>query len=202
MKTLFTLCTLLLTALCIGQTPYIDSIEQLRIERNLYMHDSTSFLNEKEKANLVRLDFFEVDSNWVITAKLRKDIGKDIRMKTSTSRRPKYRRYGYLTFNIDDSLIEVPVYQNLNLMDKDEYENYLFFPIDDYTIPDESYPTGRYLDLEKPKKGNTVILDFNMLYNPYCAYSNRFSCPVTPRENKIKQRIEAGEKIPILREEE
>ena len=82
-----------------------------------------------------------------------------------------------------------------------EYKNYLFLPIDDYTIPDESYPAGRYLDIEMPKRGDSIVLDFNMLYNPYCAYSDRYSCPITPRKNKIKVRIEAGEKIPILREE-
>ncbi|MDX1445140.1 DUF1684 domain-containing protein [Lishizhenia sp.] len=201
MKTLFTIYTLLLATLSFGQTSYVDSIQQLRIDRNAHMLDSTSILNEKEKENFVRLDFFEVDSNWVITAALTKDIGKVIKMKTSTSRRPKYRRYGYLSFYIGDSLINVPVYQNMNLLEIDEYEHYLFFPIDDYTIPDESYPTGRYLDIERPLEGDSIVLDFNMLYNPYCAYSERYSCPVTPRENKIKVRIEAGEKIPIFKEE-
>ncbi|SFT40811.1 hypothetical protein SAMN05216474_0395 [Lishizhenia tianjinensis] len=201
MKTLFTFYALLLTFISIGQNSYVDSITQLRIERNQHMLDSTSFLNEDEKAHFVRLDFFEVDSNWVITAGFRKDVGDVIKMKTSTSRRPKYRRYGYLSFYVGDSLLEVPVYQNMNLLEKEEYENYLFFPIDDYTIPDESYPTGRYLDINKPEKGDSIVLDFNMLYNPYCAYSYRYSCPVTPRENKVHVRIEAGEKIPILRED-
>lgn len=201
MKALITLLTFCLTGLVWSQVTYKDSINQLRAERNTHMLDSTSILNQKEKDNFVRLDFFEADSNWVITAAFTKDVGKVFKMKTSTSRLPEYRRYGYLSFYVGDSLVVVPVYQNMRLKKMKEYKNYLFLPIDDYTIPDESYPAGRYLDIEMPKRGDSIVLDFNMLYNPYCAYSDRYSCPITPRENKIKVRIEAGEKIPILRKE-
>lgn len=182
-----------------SQNSYVDSIQKLRNERNTHMLDSTSILNEKEKDNFVALDFFEIDSNWVITANFKKKKGRVFKMKTSTSRLPKYRQYGIISFYVNDTLIELPVYQNLALIKKKEYKNYLFLPVKDHTIPDESYGAGRYLDLRIPKS-KTILIDFNMLYNPYCAYSDRYSCPITPKENSVNVRINAGEKIPKLKE--
>lgn len=183
-----------------SQTSYTDSIQNLRDERNLHMVDSTSILNDEEKENFIALDFFDIDSSWVITANFKKKKGKVFKMKTSTSRLPEYRQYGIISFYVNDTLVELPVYENMALKKNKEYKNYLFLPVKDYTIPNESYGAGRYIDLEKPD-GKTIIIDFNMLYNPYCAYSSRYSCPIAPKENSINVRINAGEKIPRLKEE-
>jgi uncharacterized protein (DUF1684 family) len=76
-----------------------------------------------------------------------------------------------------------------------KYKNYLFVPFKDMTNGKETYGGGRYLDLETTDiQNDSVILDFNKAYNPYCAYSNGYSCPIPPKENHLAVSIEAGEK--------
>ena len=69
----------------------------------------------------------------------------------------------------------------------------MFLPFSDETNGIESYGGGRYIDLRIPE-GNTLIIDFNSAYNPYCAYNDKYSCPIVPRENYLRTRIEAGVK--------
>ena len=75
-----------------------------------------------------------------------------------------------------------------------EYADLLFVPFKDATNGAETYGGGRYIDVKTPK-GNKVILDFNLAYNPSCAYgSDRYSCPIPPKKNFLKIPIKAGEK--------
>jgi uncharacterized protein (DUF1684 family) len=75
------------------------------------------------------------------------------------------------------------------------YKNYLFVPFKDLSSGKETYGGGRYLDFETTAiKEDLVILDFNKAYNPYCAFSSGFSCPIPPKENHLNVRVEAGEK--------
>ncbi len=73
------------------------------------------------------------------------------------------------------------------------YENYLLIPFTDETSGEETYGGGRYIDIEKPA-GNEVEIDFNLAYSPYCAYNNSYTCPVPPKENDLKTKVEAGMK--------
>ena len=77
--------------------------------------------------------------------------------------------------------------------DKDEYKDYLFLPFTDLTNGDTTYGGGRYIDMRIPEK-NTIILDFNQSYNPYCAYGGNYSCPIPPAENNLDIAITAGVK--------
>ena len=75
----------------------------------------------------------------------------------------------------------------------------LFVPFLDQTSGRETYGAGRYLDLE-PDEDGTYAIDFNLAYHPSCVYAARFSCPLTPAENRLATRIEAGERLPISEE--
>ena len=70
----------------------------------------------------------------------------------------------------------------------------LFVPFLDATSGTETYGAGRYLDLE-PDEDGTWTLDFNLAYQPSCVYDPRFSCPLTPAENRLDVRVEAGERL-------
>lgn len=70
----------------------------------------------------------------------------------------------------------------------------LFVPFLDDTSGTETYGAGRYLDLE-PGPDGRYALDFNLAYQPYCAYSPFYSCPLTPAENRLTLRVEAGERL-------
>ena len=97
--------------------------------------------------------------------------------------------------SLDQITFEGLVFYPINTTYRFEaYEDYLFLPYTDLTSGDGSYGGGKYLDLKTPE-GNTIIIDFNKAYNPYCAYSHRYSCPVPPEENDLLVRIEAGVRV-------
>jgi uncharacterized protein (DUF1684 family) len=82
----------------------------------------------------------------------------------------------------------------LEILDVGPYRATLFLAFADATSANETYGAGRYLDLKKVPGATTVTLDFNKAYNPYCAYSDKFSCPFPPKENVLKVAVRAGEK--------
>ena len=192
--------TTILVVLLIGfnsmsQSDYFSKKKKEREEHIDYVFSDSSFLDSAERSQLTQINYFKIDSNYIVTAKLKKKKGPKFEMITSTDRKPIYRRYGILTFKLKDSSLSIPIYQNMKLLKTKKYKKYLFLPIRDLTTSKESYGAGRYLELEIPK-GKFIQLDFNDLFNPYCATSARYSCPVTPIENTLNIRIEAGEKIP------
>ncbi len=69
-----------------------------------------------------------------------------------------------------------------------------FLPFADNLAGKETYPAGRYIEPEQLADGKFLV-DFNLAYNPYCAYNDAWSCPLTPAENRLKVAIRAGEKI-------
>jgi uncharacterized protein (DUF1684 family) len=71
----------------------------------------------------------------------------------------------------------------------------VFVPFLDQTSGHETYGAGRYLDLDPDAEDGTYVLDFNLAYHPSCVYDARFSCPLTPAENRLPVRIEAGERL-------
>ena len=98
-------------------------------------------------------------------------------------------RAGILAFEIDGAPLHLTAYT----FDGGDGES-LFVPFLDGTSGTESYGAGRYLDLF-PEEDGTYTLDFNLAYHPSCVYDPRFSCPLTPAENRLPVRIEAGERL-------
>ena len=138
-------------------------------------------------------DFFPIDLRYRVNAKLTvTDATPFFPMKTTTSQVSLERVYGYVTFSLTGTEFRLPVYQSKDLMQTDEYADYLFFPFNDETNGKQTYDGGRYIDLRIPKEGNDVVIDFNMAYNPYCAYSPRFSCPLVPAENQMDIEVPVG----------
>lgn len=176
---------------------YIDSILSLRASKMGEMIDTNHhILTEEEIKHFQGLSYFNVDSTFRIQATFTKSIGKKFKMRTSTERKPIYRPFGYVEFQLNGTTHRLTVFQYIALKRKKAYKNYLFLPLKDATSGNESYAGGRYLDLSIPTT-STVILDFNQLYNPYCVYSYRYSCPIPPEENTLLVPITAGEKVPV-----
>jgi uncharacterized protein (DUF1684 family) len=116
------------------------------------------------------------------------DTQESAKMQTSTGDVQDYLRWGRFHFEVDGQLAELTLYV------APEGNSY-FLPFTDATGGHETYGAGRYLEVE-PLPGGGFLVDFNMAYNPYCAYNALWSCPITPPENRLKVRIEAGEKMP------
>ena len=106
-----------------------------------------------------------------------------------------YRKYGIARFTLDNKKLELSIYQNQKLMTSLEYAEHLFLPFNDTSNGKSTYEGGRFIDLEIPSEGSqTIVIDFNKAYNPYCAYNHKYSCPIPPAENYLQVAISAGVK--------
>ena len=180
---------------CAQEKQMINAETEWQKEMNADFKDATkSPLKDKDRKNFTGLDFYKFDSTYVVTAKLtRTPDAKPFKMKTTTERRPDYVQYGVVTFNLKGKEYQLNIYQNLGLLDKEGYEDYLFLPFLDNTNGNGSYSGGRYTEARIPE-GDTIVIDFNTAYNPYCAYNEKYSCPIVPRANYLDLEIEAGVK--------
>ncbi len=159
-----------------------------------YGNREDSPLTEEDFKEFKGLNFYPISEKFIVEAKFtRTPKEKVFKMKTSTTRLPEYVKYGELAFSIDGKAFQLNLYQNIDLTKKEGYEDYLFLPFSDLTCGKESYIGGRYIDMRIPKS-ETVIIDFNKAYNPYCAYNYKYSCPIVPLENDLNIEILAGVK--------
>lgn len=174
---------------------YIAEIEQQRAEKNADYNDSLkSPLNPIHLAEFNSLEYFEVDSDFNIEGTLElTPEQKPFEMATSTDRVPVYRKYANLHFKVKGEDFVLGVFQNMDYIDDSVYKNHLFIPFQDLTSSKEAYGGGRYIDIQIPDT-DKVMIDFNLAYNPYCAYDDRWSCVIPPPENFLEVRILAGEK--------
>ncbi len=168
---------------------------QFQKELNAFYKDaSTSPLKKKDRKNFEGLDFFKFDSAYIVTANFKRTPNEvPFEMKTTTYRRPMYVKYGEVAFKLKGETFTLDVFENLDYKEQEDYEPFLFLPFLDETNGLESYGGGRYIDTEMPN-GKTLTIDFNEAYNPYCAYNDKYSCPIVPRQNYLKTRVEAGVK--------
>jgi uncharacterized protein (DUF1684 family) len=151
-------------------------------------------LEASDRKDFTSLDFFPPGEKYFVIAELvRTESEKPFEMKTSTSRLPLYVKYGEIHFNLGGKPQKLNVYQSVELMKKRGYEDHLFLPFSDATNGKETYIGGRYIDLRIPR-GNTIAVDFNQAYNPYCAYNHKYSCPAVPQENVLDIAVYAGVK--------
>ena len=193
MSLIFTF-TVTLTSCSQGKRPLkgdTDFQKELNAE---YKDASKSPLKNKDLKNFDGLDFFKFDSTYVVKANLKRTPNsKWFNMKTTTSRVSKERVYGILTFKLKGKQYKLNIYQGEDLMKTKGFEDYLFLPFLDETNGTETYGGGRYIDTTIPD-GDTLIIDFNRAYNPYCAYNDKYSCPIVPRQNYLRIKIKAGVK--------
>ncbi|MFT4611471.1 MAG: hypothetical protein ACJA1H_002618 [Glaciecola sp.] len=196
MKHLF-LLLLFVSALSCAQdkVPVAGDTEFQREINSEYKDASKSPLKAKDLKTFKGLDFFKFDSTFVVKASFKRTPDEDVfKMKTTTTRLPEYVKYGIASFQINGKAYQLNIYQNQGLIKKEEYKDYLFLPFLDNTNGEESYGGGRYVDMSIPE-GDTIDIDFNKAYNPYCAYNERYSCPIVPRENYLDVEVTAGVKV-------
>ena len=195
MRILLTLVLLVQLNFGFGQNAFTDAVEKFQKELNAeYADAKTSPLMADDLATFKSLDFYPINEKFKVTARfVRTKKEKPFEMKTSTDRKPLYVKYGEAYFTIDGLDFKLNIYRNIELSKKAEYKDYLFLPFSDLCSGKESYIGGKYIDMKVPK-GKTITIDFNTSYNPYCAYSHKYSCPKVPLENDLNIAIKAGVK--------
>lgn len=190
MPKLFTLLTILL----ISQTSLAQKdfyAESIKAYQKKYV-DSHEVVKKNDKKYF---RFFPVSRTYNVACSF-ETISDTIgfTMKTSANTLKQYFKYGKLSFTIAGKEFRLFVYQSKDLMNTERYKDYLFVPFTDLTSGDKSYGSGRYLEFYKQDiRNNRLQLDFNKAYNPYCAYSPGYKCPIPPKENALPVAVKAGE---------
>lgn len=188
---------LLMTVVAASAQDYSATIAHHQDSMNTKFADpQTSPLTEEAVKSFEALPFYPVNESFRVEAKFERYANPEtIRFATTTDREPEYKVFAKLTFTLEGQEFTLDIYQNVRLVQMPQYRDYLFLPFNDLTNGAGSYGGGRYLDIRMPK-GDTVVLDFNKCYNPYCAYNHKYSCPIPPDGQYVPVAIEAGVKAP------
>lgn len=202
MKNLVLLLLLVFTLSCnSGKEQLLGETEWQKQMNADFKDASKSPLKKKDLKQFKSLDFFKYDSIYRVEARLKRTPNSQwFKMKTTTDEESDERIFGVLSFQLKGKNHQLNVYQGKELMKTEGFEDYLFLPFLDDTNGETSYAGGRYVDLSIPES-DTIIIDFNEAYNPYCAYNEKYSCPIVPRENYVPVKIEAGLKNYVKPEE-
>ena len=173
---------------------YKDAVEGFRLDKDeFFKTDPRSPLPESERAAFTGLPYYPVDEGLAFEDRVLEpytgDEPSNFQIPTSDGKLRPAHRAGVLRFELDGAPRQLTAYT----FDGGDGQS-LFVPFLDQTSGTETYGAGRYLDLE-PEADGTYALDFNLAYHPSCVYDAKFSCPLTPAENRLPVRIEAGERL-------
>ncbi len=171
----------------------LDSV--LEYQSNLkeeWVNPETTPLKDDEKPNFKGITFFPINKKYSINAQfIPIQNGKTLPFPTSAKKIKHYKEYGKVNFKLNGKNHELTIYQSDPPIEG--YENSLFLPFTDDTNGVSTYGGGRYLDFEISEIQNgKLIVDFNKAYNPYCAYSKYYNCPIPPPNNYLETEILAG----------
>ena len=170
---------------------YIETIQSERQDKDAFMKSDESPFTDSSEV-FTGLKYFEPDLRYRLTAELEMIKSKKVVvLSTSDRKEQKYLEYAFAVFDFEGIENRLLI---LEIMDMGPQRGKLFLAFADATSTKETYGAGRYLDIKKVPGATSILLDFNQAYNPYCAYSNAFSCPFPPLENTLKIAIKAGEK--------
>lgn len=195
---LFSFLLLMISCNSQDKRPLMGETEYQQKLNASYKDASKSPLKKKDLKGFKGLDFFPVSDEFIVTAKLTKtENAPTFEMATTTDRKPLYKEYGKLNFTLKGKECELTIYQSQDDLRDKKYKDYLFLPFTDDTSGEESYGGGRYMDVmtTDEKIDGIIVLNFNNTYNPYCAYNDRYSCPLTPRKNHLDVQVKAGIKV-------
>ena len=152
-----------------------------------FKSDDQSPLSREQKQDFSGLHYYPENEAFEFELPIEKAAAiQRVVLTTSTGEQQEYWHVGVIRFTVQAQPAVLQVYRSAQGDDP-------FIPFVDLTAPDETYGAGRYLEPEELPDGRLRV-DFNLAYNPYCAYNDAWSCPLPPAENRLSVRIEAGEK--------
>jgi uncharacterized protein (DUF1684 family) len=171
---------------------YVGAVEEERARKDdFFKRSHSSPIPHEARHDFEGLPYFAVDPTLRFEGlKLEPYAGDEpsaFQIPTSDGQLRPAQRAGTLTFEHEGKPRRLTGYQL-------EGGDALFVPFLDATSGHETYGAGRYLDVD-PEPDGSYVLDFNLAYHPYCVYADHYSCPLTPAENRLPIRIEAGERL-------
>jgi len=170
---------------------FAKSLAEFRAAKEQAFREPDSPVPPARRDELLPLAYFPGSPDYRVPAVLRVEQDRvTLEMPTSTGERRLMQRVGTLEFALKGQSLALGAFTEASAPNMDR----LFVPFVDLTSGTETYPAGRYLDLDRTRTGLYVI-DFNRAYNPYCYYNSTYDCPYPPRENRLKVPVRAGEKM-------
>jgi uncharacterized protein (DUF1684 family) len=171
---------------------YIGRLNASRAAKDANFKATHDVIPADKKSQFLPLSYYAPDPDYNVPGVLRpSDASPTMRMPTSTGQQREMRRVGALEFTLKGQPMKLTAFVEAAAQDM----NRLFVPFADMTSGTESYPAGRYLDLDRTATGIYEV-DFNYAYHPYCYFNATYDCPFPPEENRLKIPIHAGEKLP------
>jgi len=168
---------------------WVRALARTRAEKDQFFQTSRGSPLSGDVEGFHGLNYFDPDPSYRFETKLKRhDSPEGVMLATSKGTRQLFNRVGYFELNMDGAQVRISAYQSAERDDPN-----MFLPFRDATSGKESYGAARYLDLEV-EHNDEYVVDFNYAYNPYCAYSEDYVCPLPPQENWLKVQIRAGEK--------
>ena len=192
-KTLRWLSLVVALAGCEAKPLPTPDVATWRAEKDRYMRSNESPVPAEKRATFPPLEYFPIDPDYRVPASLTVAQGSElIQVPTSTGQRRDMRRIGTLRFMLQGKELALTAFVDATENDMRR----LFVPFGDFTNGLETYPGGRYLDLERTASG-AYDLDFNRAYHPFCVFNPAYDCPYPPKENRLSLPIRAGEKLQL-----
>lgn len=148
------------------------------------------------KADTSKVDFFPFNASFIITAKVELLENQPVfNFTTSSGMKKPAQKFARISFRYKGKEQVFYAYQLTKLKESAETADHFFIPFKDATTGKTTYAAGRYLDFKTSDiNDGHLTIDFNKAYNPYCAFSDGYNCPIPPRENALSIKIEAGER--------
>jgi uncharacterized protein (DUF1684 family) len=175
----------------IDEDDYVTRIAEMRAAKDREFQQADDPIPADRKARFLPLPYYPIDPTYAVPAELKPSPeSPTLMMVTSTGTQEAMRRAGQLEFILRGQPLKLTAFVPAAAPDMDQ----LFVPFSDLTGGTETYPAGRYLDLQRRSTG-VYQIDFNIAYNPYCYYNPTYICPLPPVENRLQVRVEAGERI-------
>ena len=186
---------------------YAAKVARARAQKDAAFRKDAEPVPANRKTELLPLSYFSIDPNYDVAAVLKPPAAGPppdgagtpagnaapravVVMPTSTGGQREMRRVGTLEFLLKGQPLKLTAFVEVGAPNLDR----LFVPFSDLTTGTETYPAGRYLDLDRNGSG-IYDLDFNRAYHPYCYYNPNYDCPYPPSENRLKIPVRAGERL-------
>jgi uncharacterized protein len=166
---------------------YVQGVEEFRAAKDEYFKSFDSPLHSSVRKKFTGLNYYPVDATWRIVGDMERYASAKVRTEAdASSGAVAMNAVGIFRFELNGQRFGTEVWQPAG-------DPALMVLFKDPTNGKETYEAGRYLELDLTEKGR-YVLDFNMAYNPYCHYDSKYSCPFPPPENRMPERITAGER--------
>lgn len=194
-RTSLALVLLCITTACTirpAEEDYPAKIAAIRAAKDeSFKSDPDSPVPADKKAAMIPLAYFPIDEGYAVPASLEPAPERTrMQVPTSTGKIREIERIGTLKFSIKGKPLRLTAFLDLEAREA----NRLFVPFSDLTSGTETYPAGRYMELD-PTPTGIYVVDFNIAYHPYCYYSPEYDCPYPPKENRLEVPIRAGERM-------